>query len=251
MWMKATAPDALPRGNAMRLRELASLPQRKLLHGVGYPIGGTLCDQTIHVGEFRRWADELASPWVSEHLSILDVPAADGPRSSGFLMPPLQTAASVTLAADNIRQRSAALGLPFAFETGVNYFAPRAGEMHDGAFFAAVANEADCGILLDLNNLWVNARNGRARVEDVLARLPLHRVWEVHLAGAEFVHGYWLDAHCGAADAEVMAIAADVVPQLPNLGAIIFEIAPERVAAFGEAAFLRQMEAINRLWECA
>jgi uncharacterized protein (UPF0276 family) len=52
--------------------------------------------------------------------------------------------------------------------------------MPDGEFFAAIAEAADCGVLLDLTNLWVNDRNGRANIGDVLAKLPLQRVLEVH-----------------------------------------------------------------------
>ena len=248
LWTKGTGPGAEPRGNPLELRELTTLPQRTLTHGIGYPIGGTICDQQRHVDEFQCWTEKLASPWTSEHLSILHVPGAHGPEACGFLMPPPQTDAQVELAAANIRQRATTIGRPFAFETGVNYFAPQPAEMHDGDFFAAVAETADCGILLDLNNLWVNARNGRASINDVLARLPLERVWEVHLAGAEFAHGHWLDAHCGGIDPELAMIAADIVADLPNLGAIIFEISPDRVSRFGAAAFLREMETLHRLW---
>lgn len=163
-------------------------------------------------------------------------------------MPPAQSEASVALAARNIRERTAAVGAPFAFETGVNYFAPRPGEMPDGEFFAAVAEAADCGILLDLANLTVNARNGRARLEDALAALPLERVWEVHLARPEFAHGAWLDAHAGALEPDLVALAAEVLPDLPNLGAVIFEVAPDRAEALGETGFLKQMEALAALW---
>lgn len=251
LWTKGTAPGDLPRSSLGELRGLATLPQRKLTHGVGFPIGGTFCDQDRHVDEFRRWTEQLASPWTSEHLSILDVPGACGWQSCGYLMPPLQTDQQVALAAANIARRAAALARPFAFETGVNYFAPRPNEMTDGDFFAAIAEEADSGILLDLNNLWVNAKNGRSEIDDVLAKLPLARVWEVHLAGVEFAQGYWLDAHSGAIDPELAVIAADVVADLPNLGAIVFEIAPDRVSDFGAKAFLRQMESLHRLWDTA
>ncbi len=166
-------------------------------------------------------------------------------------VPDAATDAQVALAAQNIRQRKAKIGHPFAFETGVNYFAPQPGEMPDGEFFASIAEAANCGILLDLNNLWVNAKNGRAAVSDVLAQLPLDRVWEVHLAGATFAHGHWLDAHSGGIEPELAMIAADIIPDLPNLGAIIFEIAPDRVARFGAAAYLREMETLHRLWETA
>jgi len=231
------------------LRELATLPQSRLTHGIGYPLGGTICDQERHIGEFRRWTEELGSPWTSEHLNILEVLGASGPEVTGFLMPPLQNEAEVAVAATNIRRRAAAIGRPLAFETGTNYFTPRPSEMGDGDFFAAIAEAADCGILLDLNNLWINEKNGRAKIGDVLAKIPVERVWELHLAGAEFAHGHWLDAHSGGVDPELAMIAADFVGDLPNLGAIIFEIAPDRVAKFGATAFLREMETLQSLWE--
>ena len=66
---------------------------------------------------------------------------------------------SVAVAA--IRRLRADLGVPLAFETGVNYLASRPDEMEDGEFVAAVAERADCGILLDLHNIYTNAVNGR------------------------------------------------------------------------------------------
>lgn len=249
---KGTEPGSLPRSGPVERQRVAALPQRFLMHGVGYPVGGTICDQERHLGEFQRWAEVLSPPWTSEHLSILHVRGDAGPdRHCGFLMPPLQTDAQVKLAARNIRQRTVVTGLPFAFETGVNYFARRDCEMPDGEFFAAVAEAADCGILLDLTNLWVNDRNGRTKIGDVLARLPLERVWEVHLAGIEFAHGHWLDAHSGAIDPELAGIAAEIIPALPNLGAIIFEAAPDRISRFGPTAFLHEMETLHRLWAAA
>ena len=248
---KGTGVGSLPRTGPVEMHRVAALPQRFLIHGVGYPVGGTICDQERHIGEFQRWTEVLSPPWTSEHLSILHVRGAHADQHCGFLMPPLQTDAQIELAARNIKRRAAATGLPFAFETGVNYFARRDCEMPDGEFFAAVAEAADCGILLDLTNLWVNDRNGRARIGDVLARLPLERVWEVHLAGMEFAHGHWLDAHSGAIDPELAGIAAEIIAALPNLGAVIFEVAPDRVSRFGPTAFLREMEKLHRLWAAA
>jgi uncharacterized protein len=249
LWTKGTAPDSVPRGNPVELRHVSELRQHLLTHGVGSPVGGTICDQERHVPEFRRWTEQLRAPWTSEHLSILDVHGAHREQPCGFLMPPLQTDEQVELAASNIKRRAEALRRPFAFETGVNYFSRRECEMADGDFFAAVAEAADCGILLDLTNLWANDRNGRAKIDDVLSRLPLERVWEVHLAGLEFAHGHWLDAHSNGIDPELAEMALDVVANLPNLGAIIFEISPDRTAAFGAKAFLQEMEKLNRLWD--
>lgn len=250
-WTKPTSRGARARSSPLERRHIAALPQRTLTHGVGFPVAGTICDHEDHIAELRTWNQELASPWTSEHLSILSLPGATRNQPCGFLMPPLQTDAGVKLAAHNIRRRTAALGLPFAFETGVNYFLPRHGEMPDGDFFAAIAEAADCGILLDLTNLWSNEKNGRARLMDVVAKLPLERVWEVHFAGLELERGYWVDAHSRGIDPDLVAIANDVIGSLPNLGAIIFELAPDRVSSFDAASYLREMETVNLLWEKA
>src|SRR5882757_6960742 len=85
------------------------LPQNFLTHGVGCPIGGTICDQEQQTPQFRVWTEALNAPWTSEHLSVFRVRGASGERPCGFLMPPLQTEAGVSLAATNITDRTAAL----------------------------------------------------------------------------------------------------------------------------------------------
>jgi uncharacterized protein (UPF0276 family) len=251
LWTKGTAPDSLPRGSPGELRHLQGLPQSFLTHGVGSPIGGTICDQHCQMPEFRTWTEAVNAPWTSEHLSIFHVRGARGAQPCGFLMPPLQTDAGVSIASENIRQRMAVLEKPFAFETGVNYFASKPFEMPDGEFFSEVAEAADCGILLDLTNLWANHKNGRAKISDVITRLPPERIWEVHLAGLQFAHGHWLDAHSNGIDDDLLEIAADVVADLPNLGAIIFEIAPDRLSAFDQKSVLLEIEKVCHLWERA
>ena len=246
-WIKTPGPHGAVRSNGFALDEAASLPQAKLVHGIGWPVGGTVCPDGGAWAEQRRWAERLNAPWTSEHLSFNDSPA--GP--AGFLLPPAQTDAGVAVAAANIGARIAALGRPFAFETGVNYLPPRPGDMPDGDFVAAVAEEADCLILLDLHNLWANARNGRDPIEQVLAALPLERIVELHLAGGMEKDGYWLDAHSGPVPPGLLDLARDFVAALPNLGAILFEISPQFADRLSPAAFLRQMEDMNDLWERA
>lgn len=246
-WIKAPGPDGRIRSNALSLELAAGLPQAKLVHGIGWPVGGTLCAASEALAEQKRWADALEAPWTSEHLSFND--SAAGP--AGFLLPPSQSPAGIAVAAANIRARAERLGRPFAFETGVSYLAPRPGEIPDGDFFAAVAEAADCLILLDLHNLWANARNGRGAIEAVLAALPAERIVEIHLAGGMEKDGYWLDAHSGPVPADLIDLARDFVQGLPNLGAVLFEISPQFVEALGPAGFLRQIEAMNDLWEKA
>jgi hypothetical protein len=118
----------------------------------------------------------------------------------------------------------------------------------DGAFVAAVADGADCGILLDLHNLWANERNGRQSVREFLDEIPLDRVWEVHVAGGFEYAGYWLDAHSGVMPEELLELAAEVVPRLPNVHAIIFEMVPQALPRTDVALLRRQVEMLRAIW---
>ena len=120
--------------------------------------------------------------------------------------------------------------------------------MADGIFASAVAEAADCGILLDLHNLLCNERNGRQSVADFCETIPLERVWEIHIAGGQFERGFWLDAHSGVVEPALMAIVAEIVPKLPASGAIIFEIAPDCVASAGLSAISAVLSQLNDIW---
>jgi uncharacterized protein (UPF0276 family) len=255
LWFKSAAAGVPYAVDAGAMAPLCADRHKKLVHGVGFPVGGSVAPEPDQVALFVAAIDALGASWASEHLSFSRVAGADGMFdgmfNTGFLLPPLQSAHTVALAAANIRALSAQLPVPFAFETGVNYLRPLAGELPDGAFFAAIAEEADCAILLDLHNLWCNERNGRQGVLAALDQMPLERVCEVHLAGGEQLGGYYLDAHCGLVAPELMQLAHAVLPRLPNLKALIFEIVPACLPAraIGQRELSAQLLALRRLWD--
>ncbi|MDP9109260.1 MAG: DUF692 domain-containing protein, partial [Pseudomonadota bacterium] len=249
LWEKV-ADDAGWRyqANDFLFDRVASLPQAKLLHGVGHPIGGTVQDPIAHIPLLREAVDRLDPAWVSEHLSFNRVQRRGEVEHAGFLLPPPQSPAAVRIAAQRIAELRRALDRPIAFETGVNYLRPVNGAMTDGDFFGAVADAAGSGIVLDLHNLWCNERNGRQSVAAALDCIPLDRVWEIHLAGGMEMSGFWLDAHSGAVPAEVVEIAASVIPRLSNLGALMFEVLPEHLPQIGLDGVQRQLESLQPLW---
>ncbi|MEA2416308.1 MAG: uncharacterized protein QOI58_2965 [Thermoanaerobaculia bacterium] len=227
---------------------VSALPQRKLVHGVGCPVGGSVPHDEEQVTLFADSIRTFGAPWASEHLSFNRAYGDGVPFNAGFLLPPLQTRAGATAAAVMARSLASRLPVPLAVETGVNYLRPRPSEMSDGAFVAAVADGADCGILLDLHNLWANERNGRQPVREFLDEIPLDRVWEVHVAGGFEYGGYWLDAHSGLMPEALLELAAEVVPKLPNVHAIIFEMVPQALSRTDVAVLRRQVETLRTIW---
>lgn len=178
-------------------------------------------DPVEHLALLRRTVRDMRPAWVSEHLSFNRVTGPHGAEQTGFLLPPRQSAAGVRVAAANIDAFRAALNCPVAFETGTNYLRPRDDEMPDGEFFGAVCAGADCGILLDLHNLWCNERNGRAAIADVCFRRQPPDVFAA--VEADQV-------------ARFLESRPDVIGRIPHLAELLaFEHAVLRAALYGEA----------------
>ena len=221
-----------------------------LVHSIGFPVGGWQDGDRRHLAALRETFSILRPAWWSEHLSFVAVHAGGKKRHLGFLMPPVQSGASIAVIVDRIQRLQDEFGLPFAFETGVNYLQPRAGEIPDGAFWGEIADRADCGILLDLHNIWANGLNGRPGLAQVADRLPLDRVWEVHLAGGQWHKGYWLDSHSGLPPEELIDAASHLAPRLPALHAILLEIIPDQIEArkIGEDEIAACLARLRCIW---
>jgi uncharacterized protein (UPF0276 family) len=223
---------------------LASLPYAKLVHSVGTPVGGSVAGVEMQLPLLRECVKNLRAPWASEHLAF----NLTSDFFTGFFLPPRQTEEGLLAYEAAIRKLVASVEVPFAFETGVNYLQPRSDEMIDGEFVAELARRAECGILLDLHNVYCNQLNGRQSVESFLQQIPLDRVWELHVAGGFELDGYWLDAHSGAMPEAMTAIARDIIPHLPNLRAIVFEVFTSFLPTFPLDAVRRECERVRGLW---
>ena len=231
------------------LQVLRSLPQRKIIHSVGVAVGGTQRASAPFCAALKHSIHSLDAAWASEHLSFTHVKGKSEVFHTGFMLPSLQTREGAQTAATTIRDLAQHVPVPFAVETGVNYLAPRPGELSDGEFIAQAVEHADCGILLDLHNIWTNERNGRQSVREYLATIPLERVWEIHLGGGFEFEGYWLDAHSGAVPDQVLTLLEECIPRCVNLKAVVYEIFPSFIPLFGLDAVQKQMEVIKTIWE--
>lgn len=232
---------------------LAGLGRPLLAHGVGFPVGGQFPPDPRGVELFADCCRTLAVQHASEHLSFNRAVAegtdegASAVLHAGFLLPPRQNWETIDAAVCHIRQYQRRVERPFLVETGVSYFLSGDDEMADGDFLRELVQRADCGILLDLHNLWANERNGRQPVADVLRSIPLERVMEVHVAGGFQFGEYYLDAHSGACDDVLLRLLHDTLPMLPEVRAVVFEAMPIHLTAMGAEGLRAQLEQLHRI----
>ncbi len=244
-WVETSFGSGVSTISDVVLDHIASLPGRKLVHSVGMPVGTSKRPDPHQLQLLDRTIRALDAPWMSEHLSFNN----GHDFFTGFFLPPRQSADGIAAAVRNVQIVQETLSVPVAIETGVNYFQVRADELPDGAFVGRIAEAADCGILLDLHNLWTNQLNGRQSVEEFLQQIPLERVLEIHLAGGLELDGFYLDAHSGAIPNQLLQLTQEVIGSMPNVKAIIFEMFPSFVPVVGLELVKTQIDLVKALWQ--
>ena len=146
-------------------------------HGLSLSLGGTLPLDRTFLARLRRFLDQYRVPLFSEHLSYC---SDDGQLYD--LLPVPFTEEAVHHVAARIRRTQDILGRRIAVENSSYYAAPHR-QMPEIDFINAVLQEADCDLLLDVNNVYVNAINHRYDAREFLARIPSERVAYLHVAG--------------------------------------------------------------------
>jgi uncharacterized protein (UPF0276 family) len=149
------------------------------LHGVCMSIGGPQPLDKAHLARFRNLVARYQPTLVSEHL------AWSTHETSFFndLLPLPYTEATLRSVCDHIDQVQEAIRRPLLLENPSTYVAFRESTMSETDFIRAIVERAGCGLLLDINNVFVSATNHGFAALDYLADFPLAHVGEIHLAG--------------------------------------------------------------------
>jgi uncharacterized protein (UPF0276 family) len=232
------------------LEELTRIPCAKIVRA--FPVGSSRLPDPYALEEVRDLASALEAQWVTGDLAFHRAQTAlskGEPFDTGIKLPLRQTVGGARLAAHSARSIAHELRKPLALRSVVNHFQIRRDEIGDAEFLSEVAEDADCGITLDLGTLWVNAANGRGAVSDLLDQMPLERVWDLRLGPGTKRRGYGFGARPGAILDSLVEIAATLVPRLPNLRAILFEIHPDAVPRLGASGLSEQIRILRALWD--
>ncbi|MGD9539225.1 MAG: DUF692 domain-containing protein [Alphaproteobacteria bacterium] len=149
------------------------------LHGVSMSIGGAQPLDRAHLARFRTLVERYEPALVSEHLAW----STHGATYFNDLLPLPYTEASLARVCAHIEQVQEAIRRPILLENPSTYVAFAASTMSEAEFIRAVARRTGCGLLLDVNNVFVSTTNRGEAALDYLSDFPLAEVGEIHLAG--------------------------------------------------------------------
>ena len=200
-----------PHARLRRLREDYALS----VHGVGLSIGGADALDDDHLKRLKAVVQRYQPALVSEHLAWAS--HQDHYYNDLLALPyTSETLANVTAHVDHVQSM---LGRTILLENPSTYLRFDASTWHEADFLAEIIQRTGCGLLLDINNIYVTSVNHGFDAKDHVDRLPLPRVGEIHLAGhADAVDGdgtpFLIDAHDRAVADEVLALYQWILPKI-------------------------------------
>jgi uncharacterized protein (UPF0276 family) len=201
------APENYMRRGGLYPASLSSCAERWpiVTHGLTMSLGGTDPISDKYLATLASFVREVGTPWHSDHLCF----SVAGGRMTHELLPLPFTAEAAEHVAVRVMRAQDALGVPMAVENISYYAHPGAPEMDEADFATAVVTRAGCGLLLDVNNVYVNAENHGFDARAMIAKMPLDRVVQMHVAGHDASDpALLLDTHAEAVRGEVYDLIA-------------------------------------------
>lgn len=227
-------------GRPLRVLERARTEAPVVLHGVSLSLGSVDALNDGYLRELRALADRVAPAWISDHLCWGSL----GGHYAHDLLPLPFTEEAVAHVSERILRVQDALARRILIENVSSYVAFAHSTLREWEFVAAVAERADCGILLDVNNVHVSARNHGFAAERYLDGLPAHRVGQIHLAGHSDAGTHLLDTHDGPVVPAVWRLYAHAVACFGRVSTLVEwdDHVPEAEVVLAEAERARALE---------
>lgn len=164
---------------------------RVVQHGVSMYFGSVEPLNREHLKRLKTLVRRTKTPWLSDHLCWGSV---DG-RYTHDLLPMPYTFEAVAITAEKVRQVQDYVEVPVAVENVSSYAEYHASQMTEWEFLNEVVERADCGILLDVNNIYVSSQNHDFDPFTYVNSVPAERVAQIHIAGHSRYEKYILDTH--------------------------------------------------------
>lgn len=199
-WFEAISENFMVRGGRpLRALERARAMAPVVLHGVALSIGSTDPLAEAYLDDLEALAARIEPAWISDHLCWGSV----GGHYAHDLLPLPYTEEALAHVVERIERVQSRLGRQILVENVSSYLTYVQSAMPEWEFLAEVARRSDCGILLDVNNVYVSATNHDFDAIAYIEGIPVDRVGQIHLAGHSDQGTHLLDTHDAPVRTEV------------------------------------------------
>lgn len=180
-------------------------------------MGGAEPIDSARLDALVRLALRLDAPLVSEHIAFVRA----GGKESGHLLPLPRTREALDVLIANVRVACRALPVPLALENVASLFEWPGAEMDEADFLNELLARTDALLLLDIENLYANARNHGGDPQSLLDRLPVEKIAYVHVAGGVEREGLYHDTHAHSVPAVVFDLLGQLCTRRADLGVLL------------------------------
>lgn len=217
-WLEVISDNFLKKDSVQQdyLFEIAEDYQLSL-HGVGLSLGSTDPLDKTYLNSLKSLADRIKPLRISDHLCWT---SSHGVHTHDLLPLPYNVE-TVNHISDRIKQVQDYLGTELVVENVSSYLEFELSDISEWEFIVAVLEKADCGILLDLNNIYVNAYNHGFSANEYLDNISMHRVREIHLAGHTNHKTHLLDTHSSPVSQDVWTLYQQLMSKYPAIPTLI------------------------------
>lgn len=217
-WFEAISENYMVGGGRpLRILEEVRGFSPLVLHGVSLNIGSADPLDAGYLDALAVLCARYQPAWVSDHLCW----TGQGGRNLHDLLPLPHTEAVQRHVAERVLRVQDRLGRRIALENVSSYAAFTADAMPEWEFLAGVAERADCGILLDVNNVYVSAHNHGFDADAYVAAMPASRVFQIHLAGHSDNGALLIDTHDHPVRDEVWALYERTLQHVGRVSTLI------------------------------
>ncbi|MCJ8273666.1 MAG: DUF692 domain-containing protein [Psychrosphaera sp.] len=161
------------------------------MHCVSMSLGATDPIDWDYMAQIKRVADTYDISWISDHICFTSA----GNRHAHDLLPLPYTEEALANLVERTKQVQDFLNRRILLENATNYIEFSHSTLTEIEFVSELVKQADCDLLFDVNNVYVNQQNHGIDAANIIDQLPLERIKEIHLAGFDDRGDYMLDAH--------------------------------------------------------
>lgn len=244
-WVEAISENFMGQGGRpLKVLEQTRRDRPVVLHGVGLGIGSTAAFDQNYLREWKELIARIEPALVSDHLCW----GAHGSRFVHDLLPLPFTEEALAHVVERVKQVQDFLGRQILLENVSSYMVYPQSTMTEWEFLSSIAERADCGILLDLNNIYVSARNHGFSADDYVNGVPVERVAQYHLAGHLDRGDILIDTHEGHVSEPVWELYRKAVRRFGEVPTLIEwdTGVPELSTLLAESDKAAQIEAQTR-----